>query len=146
MALKRFHDLKLWLVMSSSCDNSELVPVPGFGFIPACIRNNIETQYQVSPTLSLVNIKRVILLTGSSLIPCCLHILTLLSCYFYKLTKHPMSRSVRNSFRARQGEKIQVAIATNLTYSHTDSTLASMMQWDVSRNSLVNCGCAFCCL
>ena len=56
-ALKLIHDLKLWLVMSSSCDNSELVPVPGFGFIPACIRNNIDTQYQVSSTLSLVNIE-----------------------------------------------------------------------------------------
>lgn len=32
--------------MSASCDHSQIVPVPGFGFIPACIRHNIETQYQ----------------------------------------------------------------------------------------------------
>ena len=38
----------------ASCDNGQLVPVPGFGFIPECIRNNIETQYQVSLPLWLV--------------------------------------------------------------------------------------------
>ena len=34
--------------MSSTCDNSQIVAVPGLGFIPACIQNNIETQFQVS--------------------------------------------------------------------------------------------------
>ena len=75
-ALKLIHDLKFRLVMAS-CENGQLVPVPGFGFIPECIRNNIETQYQVSLTLWLVW-TGVTLLTGSSFIPSCLHLLTLL--------------------------------------------------------------------
>ena len=135
--------------MSSSCDNSELVPVPGFGFIPACIRNNIETQYQVSSTLSLVNIESNSshwLITHSLLSTNPNIVMLLLQAY--KTFNVKISAYCVTALYIARRKDSNSYIYSNQAYFLTHKL--NICLYDAvrrfRRTSLVNCGCAFCCL